>query len=474
VGLAAAAACAVAYTASAGDVPYSVTHEVVWQTELEYAGKCSPRGADLNGDGLTDVVVGAGQEDQWGSVAALDGGTGELLWSRRMPDEVLVTAPLLDVNRDGAADVFIGGRKKLHDVYALSGRDGSTIWRLTEANPSASFPEVNFINLLLVEDRDGDGLRDLLVVQSGGVDAVRPAARFYWVRSADGTLLATRRAPDGKESYCIPLFEARDGGAHRVYFGTGGESLSGSLFGAEYAGLQERWRIRSLGGGFVGSPVLADLDGDGRDEILASAMNGAVYRIDADGGEIAWRWRDQPYWTYVTPAAGAFNAEPTLDVVTGFNHGIWPLRDRSRLVWLDGATGRLIGERTFGEKGRKTASSPLVLDADGDGRDETLIVLSNPVPDATVTDETHNLLLFDGGDARDVAFSLQLDGYSIATPRLADLDGDGKLDVVHASHHGVMRLELIVTGPDGAARVPRVAWGELRGPLGEGIYRRSR
>ncbi|GAG51685.1 unnamed protein product, partial [marine sediment metagenome] len=226
--------------------------------------------------------------------------------------------------------------------------------------PGTTFPPINFINLLLVDDRDGDGLRDLVIVQSGGLDARRLAARFHWVSSSSGTLLRTGYAPDGKECYSLPLFEARPEATSRFYIGTGGESLSGNLIKVGYPSLEEEWRVRAIGGGFIGSPLLTDLDFDGTDEVLAAGMDGSVYRVDADSGDVAWRWRDRPYWTYVSPAVGSFNGDETLDVVAGFNRGVWPRRDEARLDWLDGATGTLLSEHVFDEPGRATASSPLV------------------------------------------------------------------------------------------------------------------
>lgn len=448
---------------------YSIDATIVWRTALANGGVASPRTADLNGDGLDDIVVGIGVEDRGGEAVALDGRTGRVLWRRELPDEVLTTMPLADITGDRVAEILVAGRKRLHDVLALSGKDGKTVWSLTEANPEQEFPRINFINVLPVSDRDGSA--KLLVVQSGGKDRVRYAARFYWVRAADGRLLASRAAPDGKESYALPLVQMRREGGDRLYIATGGDTLGGNLIKLRPDSFKEDWRIRVPGVGFIGSPLLADLDGDGRDEVVALA-HGAVYRADAEAGSIGWQWRDRPYWTYGSPAVGSFDGDATLDVVAGFNHGVWPRRDRTLVLWLSGATGRVISEKRFAEPFRSTASSPLVLDVDRDGRDETLLVLSNPLPDRSVADQTHRLVLFDGGRARDEVLSLEFPGYAIATPRLADLDGNGRLDVIHASQHEVLRLELTVSPePPDAPRLPRVRWGEFRGPQASGIYR---
>ncbi len=463
-------------TAAAAGPAYTVEAETVWHAPLLEAGRCSPRAADLNADGTDDVVLGGGVEDHWGEVVALDGRTGDVLWSRRLPDDVLVALPLLDVDRDRVPDVFVGGRSRLRGVHASSGRDGRPLWRLDEANPQATFPPINFVNLLLVGDRSGDGRDDLLVVQSGGKDTRRIAARFHWVDSADGSLLETLVAPDGKESYSLPLVQQRPGERPRFYVGTGGETLSGNLLRLRPPAFAEEWRVRAIGGGFVGSPALVDLDRDGADEIVASDMPGAVYRIDAETGAVGWRWRERPRWTYVSPAAGSFGGDATLDVVAGVNRGVFPESAGADVLWLDGASGRVLSRRSFDERTTFAASSPLVLDLDGDGRDEVLIVLTDDFLDPATPGRRHRLLILDGGDDRRPVLDLELEGDSIATPRLADLDGDGRLDLVHASRHGALRLELSVSGgvPGAERRPPRVRWGEMRGGNGQGIYASQR
>lgn len=437
-------------------VVQAIETETVWRAPLEEAGKSSPRTVDLNADGMDDVVLGAGIEDRWGEAVALDGRTGDVLWRRRFPEEVLVTAPLLDVNGDGVTDVFVGGRTRLREVVALSGKDGSTIWGLAGANPQTLFPPLNFINLALVDDRDGDGLRDLLVVQSGGRDTLRLAARLHWVRSADGSLLSTTVLPDGKECYSIPLFDRRPGEKFdRLFLGTGGETLSGNLLRLRLPDLEETWRVPAIGAGFIGSPTLVDFDDDGRQDLVASSMNGAVYRVDPDTGSVRWRWRERPLWTYVSPAAGAFDEEPTLDVAAAFNRGAWPRSDGVLVVWIDGASGRTISRRSLDQRFGFIAASPLVLDVDHDGRDETMFVFTKTVLDPSAKEHSHALVLFDGGADREEIMRLELDGYSIATPRITDLDGNGKLDIIHAHRDGAMRIELRLP------ELPLVRVGEL-------------
>jgi outer membrane protein assembly factor BamB len=395
-------AAATAWTPSAragAETPAPVVRaEVVWRIPLPEAGRSSPRALDADRDGTEDVVLGRGLEDHWGEVLALDGRTGRTLWSRRVADEVLSATPLEDVNGDGVPDVFAGGRTRLRGVLALSGKDGSLLWSLVDANPGAAFLPVNFGGASLLDDRDGDGVRDLLVVQSGGKDSRRNAARYHVVSARSGKLLATHVARDGKESYAVPLYRERAGGAGELWIGTGGETLSGNLLKLRYPSFEEVWRVPALGGGFIGSATLVDLDEDGAEEIVDTAMAGGVYRIDAASGRVAWTHREQPWWTYVSPAVGAFGRDGAPGIVAAFNRGVWPRSAAADVVWLDAATGAVLARRSFGDPTRFVGASPLVVDLDLDGLDETLLVLSDEFLDPVRPGLRNRLVVFGRGD----------------------------------------------------------------------------
>src|SRR5690606_189704 len=89
----------------------------------------SPRTADLNNDGVLDIVMGAGkneyQESDMG-VLAFDGKTGELLWKQKCRDQVFGSATFCDANGDNIKDVFIGGRSP--QLKAIDGKTGALLW----------------------------------------------------------------------------------------------------------------------------------------------------------------------------------------------------------------------------------------------------------------------------------------------------------------------------------------------------------
>ena len=102
-----------------------------------------PRVVDLNGDSQQELLVPNGTTigrvsaritPSSGSLEALDGTTGEVLWSRKllsMDQQLNHFMTGKDINGDGYRDVFVATLvRKNYDLYvdALSGADGSKLW----------------------------------------------------------------------------------------------------------------------------------------------------------------------------------------------------------------------------------------------------------------------------------------------------------------------------------------------------------
>jgi len=86
----------------------------------------SPHTVDLTGDGILDIVVGTGIEEAVnGSIIALDGSNGTLLWEIPASGEMFASAQFAHLDGDETLDAVLGGRN--HQLFAVSGADGSVI-----------------------------------------------------------------------------------------------------------------------------------------------------------------------------------------------------------------------------------------------------------------------------------------------------------------------------------------------------------
>ena len=69
----------------------------------------SPRAADLNKDGIMDVVLGAGKVEFQSSdtaVIALNGADGKLLWHVSARDQIFGSPAFKDITNDATPEVF--------------------------------------------------------------------------------------------------------------------------------------------------------------------------------------------------------------------------------------------------------------------------------------------------------------------------------------------------------------------------------
>ena len=145
--------------------------ELAWnQSFFRIGSQSSPRTADLNRDGVLDIVMGAAGNGEMAQteqgVLAIDGQTGELIWQQAANASVVGSASFQDVNSDGVPDVFIGGRGSF--LTALDGETGEELWKYhyNFANDSIlQYAWYNFYNSVWVPDQNGDGLKELLTIK---------------------------------------------------------------------------------------------------------------------------------------------------------------------------------------------------------------------------------------------------------------------------------------------------------------------
>lgn len=285
------------------------------------------RPADLDGDGRMEIVITQAPSPSTGEARVLAfKGDGALLWSHGVAEaEFQADIPAIgDVNGDGRLEVFFDFD---HSIRALRS-DGTPlggVWPVATSGAlhgksvaevvgdSPGLELVAFANLAFPQN--GSWWRELLVLGADG----QPLRR--WVTPDCDYTNDVRRI-----HAAVGSFHA-DGPARIVVpWGCGAVAC----FDPAGTGAAPLW-IAPASGRILSTPLLADLDGNGEREVVVAAaasregaLDGGVYVFDAEGRlKRGWPALEGELLTS-QPAAGDLNGDGTLElaVVSDGGHAL--------------------------------------------------------------------------------------------------------------------------------------------------------
>lgn len=446
----------------------------------------SPRVVDLNGDGIGDVVFGAGREEFMAcdsAVIALDGATGQMLWNVAAVDQIFGSPAFMDINGDQTKDVFIGGRSA--QLFAVNGKTGEIIWKFDRKKAKEKW--FNFYNPQFISDQDGDGLDEILISNGGNVLAApydprkRHPGYLVVISSRDGSILARAAMPDKKETYMSvsarPLPDQQD---YQIIFGTGGETIGGNLYVCNLSAIFKGDLSSAIlldsspDKGYIGPAAWVDITGDGVPDIITNAVEGKLAAFNGVTYERIWSVKIPNSEAYSSIAPGYFNADKVPDFFVSYAVGQWPKLEWSKQIMVDGASG---GIAYLDSLGFYQTSTPVVIDLDDDGQDEALLSVNIHIYDEANRRALYNMIVSLDFDTREVnQVTDPLKGSNISsTPWIGDIDHDQFLDIVYC--HGTNTNKSYTF--DGlqinrvATQIPLrgdIRWGSYMGSNYDGVW----
>ena len=339
---------------------------------------------------------------------------------------------LVDLDGDGAMDIVIGSSDGL--VHAL-GRAG-------EALPG--WP----VNMDLLEELDPSS--DAHHLESTGFADGAVSTAAY------GAVLSSTAVDDLDGDGEVEVVATSLRGALHV-FDSEGVPLPGFPVGVDPAfSLPETTSSeRVVDRGFGSSPSLGDLDGDLDLEIVVGGMDGFLYAWHhdgtyVDGWPVALAYEGPDQWPAArivgTPAIGDLDGDGIQDVVVGSNQSVSTNYGLAYAVhgqgnehpdgaYMDGWPVALFGAFTAALPvvGEGTTASPSLADFDGDGLPEVVLQTIADPGLILKADGTSFVELSHFSDQYGPVANVRAEAFlhGVSSSSVADLDGDGVLDVIN-------------------------------------------
>ncbi len=320
----------------------------------------------------------------------------------------MVTASAVLANLDGedGLEVIVGSWD--NKVYA---------WH-SEGNLVDGWPkEVDdwVISSVAVFDLDGDGSLEVIVgSMEGTLHVWHSDGTPYWSRPTIDWIAAS------------PAVGDLDGdGSPEVVI----SDLSGHIYAWHFDGTEvENWPQFASSYWLWSGPTLADLDGDGLLEIIAASEDGNVYAWHGDGSPVEGD-PDIPDSVWPLHTNGNLTSSPAVADLDNDGNSEIIIGSLDRKIYAWHSNGVPVDGWPPEENCEVEESSPAVADLDNDGTKEVIVGCK---------DNTNSVFVWhaDGSLDADWDWPNTVFGGTHSSPAVADLDGDGNLEIVIGSGCG--------------------------------------
>jgi hypothetical protein len=430
--------------------------------DLEIAGPSGPpdiilsggwvRGSvalgDLNKDGIADIVVGGTD----GKVYAYTG-NGTRLWEYDTGDAPIEGKPAIgDINGDTWNEVVVGVGSTFAPwapgrVWAFA-HDNSWRWSYTSLHDFIpdGVPDGIYTSPALA-DLDGNDNGRLEIVYGGWdayIRALNDDGTLLWELFTRDTIWSSPAVGDldrdgkpevviGSDAHWEPAFGTIDGGKLYVLNGEDGSEVPGFFKQVD----EVVWS----------SPALGDINGDGWLEIVVGTGDCYEHAACASGGRThpvtdalyGWDHLGNPLagwpihlseFAFASPALGDLDGNGDLEIIINTNDGY---------VHAFNADGSVVPgwprlvTTPAGDRGQvvhvSTWASPVLADLTGDGYVE-VILPSNW--ESVVWDRLGNQLTRQTCCPNNPTWAMDTEYTLSGTPAVGDVDGDGKMELIAA------------------------------------------
>jgi len=310
----------------------------------------SPAAADLDGDGIPEIIAASWND----STVAVWHANGAMVpgWPRKGDAPFWSTPAIGDIDGDGAPDIVVGSNtNKLYAWHA----NGTPIRGTTGV---LFAPQGSIISSPAIADLNGDGVREIIFgTSSGHVYAIHADSSIVWDVSFNG--IASSSPAVGQ---VIP------GGGLEVVFGCMNDSVYVLTSNGQRAPGWPKPLELTTGNGRVPSPALAPLLaplGDPRLDIVMCGSDGRVMAWDPQGNVL-------PGFANVTLGGAATEASPAVADLDGDGRLEILIGAEDRRLYAFHFDGTPVSGFPI-EIGAEARSTPAVWDIDRDGATDIVL-----------------------------------------------------------------------------------------------------
>ncbi len=266
-----------------------------------------------------------------------------------------------DIDNDGKMEIVFGCYRNDSSIYALNAIDGTLKWKFN----AHSYQKEGCNDVaILIADTDNDDTLDVVVPSSCN-------PKTYCFRGKDGSI---------------------------------------------------KWEAPT--GGSDSPPTFADIDGDGKPEILHGGFDGAIRCFNAEDGSAAWTLPvHNNAWIQTAPSLVDLNGDGNLDIVVA----TWAFSpDTDKIYAFDGTNRNLLWSKPLDNHAYHGTA---IGDIDNDGK-----------PELIIGDYDGKLYVFNGENGS-LLWTYQGQVYIGAPATLADVNHDGYCDIIFCDGYGVGVLD---------------------------------
>jgi len=270
-----------------------------------------PSAGDIDNDGFLEIIFPSGE-----SIYALDYPSQRVIWKFSVNDCFKSSVIVRDIDLDGKLEIIAGGRHGV--LYCIDGETGHLIWKVKSEK---EFPHI--FSPPILADINNDDIYDVI----------------YVLDSAEGQDII---AVSGESGKILWIFQDAIPFTPLIAGDINGDKKSEIIFGGlRYLYVLNEngkllWRFGEENKEFFFHGItLADINNDGKKEIIAVSVKGDVFAIDGKGHLIWKTYIEQSPFRNAFPIVADINGDEILDIIIATFPGIvYVINGKSGSVFL--------------------------------------------------------------------------------------------------------------------------------------------